>query len=291
MDIKYHLISWCLFVFPGMVVAQELKPLSFETTEDMHAYFRYEPGKKIISGHRGTVEYGLPENSIAGMERVLKYTAAIFEVDPRLTKDGVPVMVHDATLERTTTGTGKVADYTWEELRNLQLKDVNGNLTPYRINTLDEMIIWAKGKTVLNLDKKDLPLAVTAAIIRKHQAYAWVWVTVHTVEEAKFYLDQHPDQYLSMHIKTKKALEEFIHSGLPFNRMIVYIGPQIREENQAFYQTLHEKGVMCMISTAPTYDKLSTVAERAEQYRAVFADGASILESDFPIEVSRAIAD
>ncbi len=291
MDIKYHLISWCLFVFPGMVVAQELKTLSFETTEDMHAYFRYEPGKKIISGHRGTVEYGLPENSIAGMERVLKYTAAIFEVDPRLTKDGVPVMVHDATLERTTTGTGKVADYTWEELRNLQLKDVNGNLTPYRINTLDEMIIWAKGKTVLNLDKKDLPLAVTAAIIRKHQAYAWVWVTVHTVEEAKFYLDQHPDQYLSMHIKTKKALEEFIHSGLPFNRMIVYIGPQIREENQAFYQTLHEKGVMCMISTAPTYDKLSTVAERAEQYRAVFADGASILESDFPIEVSRAIAD
>lgn len=291
MDIKYHLISWCLFVFPGMVVAQELKTLSFETTEDMHAYFRYEPGKKIISGHRGTVEYGLPENSIAGMERVLKYTAAIFEVDPRLTKDGVPVMVHDATLERTTTGTGKVADYTWEELRNLQLKDVNGNLTPYRINTLDEMIIWAKGKTVLNLDKKDLPLAVTAAIIRKHQAYAWVWVTVHTVEEAKFYLDQHPDQYLSMHIKTKKALEEFIHSGLPFNRMIVYIGPQIREENQAFYQTLHEKGVMCMISTAPTYDKLSTVAERAEQYRAVFADGASILESDFPIEVSRATAD
>lgn len=43
---------------------------------------------------------------------------------------------------------------------------------------------------------------------------------------------------------------------------------------------------MCMISSAPTYDKLPTVEERAEAYRAIIADGASILESDFPIEVA-----
>ena len=46
---------------------------------------------------------------------------------------------------------------------------------------------------------------------------------------------------------------------------------------------------MCMISAAPTYDKLSTKEERAKAYRAVYADGANILESDLPIEVSKAI--
>ncbi|PRD55749.1 glycerophosphodiester phosphodiesterase family protein [Sphingobacterium gobiense] len=271
------------------VMAQKLHKLDFSNVEEMYAYFRYAPGKKIISGHRGTMEKGLPENSIAAMNEVLIRTPAIFEVDPRLSKDSVPIMIHDATLDRTTTGTGKVADYTWKELKKLRLRDVDGNPTRYRINTLDEMIKWAKGKTILNLDKKDLPLEMTAEIIRKHKAHKWVWVTVHNVEQARFYLDKNPNQYLSLHIKDKKSLEEFKVSGLPYNRMIVYIGSEIKEANQEMYDFFKSKGVMCMISTAPTYDKLPAKEERAKKYRAVFADGATILESDLPIEVSEAI--
>lgn len=151
------------------------------------------------------------------------------------------------------------------------------------------MIKWAKGKTILNLDKKDLPLETTAEIIRKHNAYAWVWMTVHNVEQAKFYLDKNPNQYLSMHIKDEAALEKFKNSGLPYNRMIVYIGPRIKAENQNMYKFFNEKGVMCMISSASSYDKLDGKEERAKYYRAIFEDGANILESDLPIEVSQAI--
>ncbi len=268
--------------------AQTPNKMDFKTVEQMYEYFRYSPQKQIISGHRGTIEQGLPENSIVAMQTVLEHTPAIFEVDPRLTKDGVPIMVHDATLERTTNGSGKVSDYTWKELRKLKLKDHNGNVTKYGINTLDEMIDWAKGKTILNLDKKDLPMEMTAEIIRKHNAYAWVWVTVHDVEQAKFYLDKNPKQYLSMHIKDLKALQAFKESGLPYDRMIVYIGPEIKEDNQALYAFFKQKGVLCMISTAPTYDKLPSPQQRADKYRAVFADGAGVLESDLPIEVGQA---
>ncbi len=289
---KTTYISFCLlFVFTQVTptFAQKLHKLNFKTVEEMYDYFKYAPGKKIISGHRGTIEDNMPENSVPSMEAVLKQTSAIFEIDPRLTKDGIPVMVHDATLERTTTGTGKVADFTWKELQKLQLKDHKGNPTPYKINTLDEMIKWAKGKTILNLDKKDLPMEMTAEIIRKHNAYSWVWVTVHNVEQAKFYLDKNPKQYLSMHILTQQALEDFQKSGLPYDRMIVYIGPEIKAANQEMYNFFKEKGVLCMISSAPTYDKLATAEERAAKYRAVFEDGATVLESDLPIEVSKAI--
>jgi len=277
------------FFFLPTLYAQKLHKLSFKNVDDMYAYFTYAKGKKIISGHRGTKENGIPENSIISMQEVLKHTPAIFEIDPRLTKDGVPVMVHDATLERTTTGKGKVSDYTWKELKKLRLKDAEGNITKYRINTLDEMIKWAKGKTILNLDKKDLSLETTAEIIQKHNAYAWVWVTVHNVEQAKFYLDKNPNQYLSMHIKDEAALEKFKKSGLPYNRMIVYIGPRIKAENQNMYKFFNEKGVMCMISSASSYDKLDGKEERAQYYRGIFEDGANILESDLPIEVSQAI--
>lgn len=71
--------------------------------------------------------------------------------------------------------------------------------------------------------------------------------------------------------------------------MIAYIGSDMKPDNQKMYELLHARGVSCMISAAPKYDKLKTLEERAEAYRAIFSEGADVLESDLPIEVSRAI--
>lgn len=291
MNLRYTASIAALFTLVASACMNEpsLHRLDFKTPTELHQFFAYEKGSTIASGHRGTIEQGLPENSIEGMEAVLRHTPAFFEIDPRLTKDSVVILMHDKTLDRTTNGTGKVSDYTWAELQQLRLKDRDGNITPYRIPTLDEVIEWARGKTILNLDQKDVPEALSAEIIRKHNAYSFVMVTVHSPEQARFYLDQNSDQMLSAHIKTPDVFEAYRAAGIPFNRMIAYIGPDIKPENQEMYQLLHAQGVMCMISAAPTYDKLSSVAERSEAYRAIFADGASILESDLPIEVGKAL--
>ncbi|MEC3878411.1 glycerophosphodiester phosphodiesterase family protein [Parapedobacter sp. 10938] len=292
MKLRYLVSVATLFVFAAGACVDEsgnLHRLDFKTPAELHQFFTYKEGRTIISGHRGTVEHGLSENSIEGMEAVLAHTPAFFEIDPRLTKDSVVVLMHDATLDRTTNGTGKLADYTWAELQELRLKDREGNVTPYGIPTLDDVIEWARGKTVLNLDQKDLPIALSAEIIRKHDAYSFVMVTVHSPEQARFYLDQNSNQMLSAHIKTPEVFEAYRAAHIPFNRMIAYIGPDVKPENQQMYQLLNAEGVMCMISAAPTYDKLPTSEERAEAYRAVFADGASILESDLPIEAGNAL--
>ena len=65
-----------------------------------------------------------------------------FEIDPRLTKDSVIVLMHDVTLDRTTNATGRLADYTWEELQDVSLKDSEGNVTSCRIPTLEGVIEW-----------------------------------------------------------------------------------------------------------------------------------------------------
>ena len=75
--------------------------------------------------------------------------------------------MHDATIDRTTTGTGKVSDYTFEELQQFFLKDREGNVTPYKIPTLEECIVWSRGKTILNLDIKDVPLEVMSDFINR----------------------------------------------------------------------------------------------------------------------------
>ena len=278
------------FNYPKRAQAQSLHRLPIKTVRDLHAYFKWIPNKPpIISGHRGGTVKGFAENSLASFENTLKYTPAFFETDPRLTKDSVIVLLHDASLDRMTTGTGKLSDYTWEELKKLRLKDAQGNVTQQRIPTLDEAIEWARGKTVLNLDRKDVPFSMTAAIIRKHKADAFVILTVHSPEQARYYYEDNKDRMFSAFIKNKQELEAYEKAGIPAANLIAYIGPTIKTENKELYQLLNGKGIMCMISAASSYDKLPDEQERFSAYRAIIEDGASILESDRPIEVAQAL--
>lgn len=289
-----RLFFTCLFAWICMLNAgfaqDALNTISPKNAGGLYAFFKYSAGNKpIISGHRGGTEKGFPENSLEAFENTLKYTPAFYEIDPRLTKDSVIVLMHDATLDRTTTGKGKVGDYTYDELKKLYLKDVNGNITSYRIPTLLEAIEWARGKTILNLDKKDVPMEMTAAIIKKHDATAFVMVTVHNADQALFYYKKNKLQMFSAFVKTPNDLKPYEEAGIPHNQMIAYIGPDIKPSNQQMYTLLHAKGIRCMISSAPTYDKLTTKEERAAAYRAIIKDGADVLESDLPIEVSEAV--
>jgi glycerophosphoryl diester phosphodiesterase len=243
----------------------------------------------LISGHRGGPDKNAPENSIEAMAHTLSFTPATFEIDPRLTKDSVVVLLHDDSLDRTTTGHGKLNNYTWEEIKQLKLKDVNGNETPFRIPTLEEAIIWAKGKTVLILDKKDVPLTTTAKLIKKHHAEAWVMITVHNAKEAKFYYDDNKDVMFEAFVKTKKALEEYEKAGIPWAQIMAYVGPQDKPENKELFDLLHQRGVMCMISTAPVYDKLPTAGERAKAYAQIIKSGADVIEADRAIEAATAV--
>ena len=287
---RIWLVILCGALMAGGTHAQVPHRLPIKTVEDLHDFFKWTDKKKpIISGHRGGMVPGFPENSLATFENTLQHTPAFFEIDPRLTRDSVIVLMHDATLERTTTGTGKVSDYTWKELQKLRLKDSDGNVTEHRIPTLGEAIEWARGKTVLNLDRKDVPFAMTAAIIRKHRADAFVMLTVHSPEQARYYLDDNRDRMFSAFVKTPQELTAYEKAGIPADNMIAYIGPTVKPENQELYRLLHAKGIMCMISAASSYDKLTSAEERAAAYRAIVADGATILESDRPIEVAEAI--
>jgi glycerophosphoryl diester phosphodiesterase len=275
---------------PATAQQPELQVLKIKNTQQLHAYFKYT-GKDIplISGHRGGTTKGFPENCIATFENTLRYAPAFFEIDPRLTKDSIIVLMHDETLDRTTNGTGKVADYTWEQLKKLKLKDSDGNLTPYGIPTLDEVITWSKGKTILNLDKKDVPLEMTARKLAQHQAFSHVMLTVHTPEQAKYYLSQNKDAMFSAFVKTPEAVNAYEQAGVPWTQVMAYVGPHNKPENKVMYDLLHARGVMCMISAAPTYDKLKTDSARETAYRNIILDGADVIESDLPIEAAAAI--
>lgn len=75
------------------------------------------------------------------------------EIDIHKTKDGKLILMHDETLDRTTNGKGKVAEWTLDSLKTLYLKNGIGINTRYKIPTLQEAMVAAKGKILVNLDK------------------------------------------------------------------------------------------------------------------------------------------
>jgi len=268
----------------------KLSNLKIKSNKELQAFFRFTPVKvPLISGHRGGIVPEYPENSIAAFEHTLSYTPAFFEIDPRLTKDSVIILMHDATLDRTTNGSGKVSDYTWEQLRKLRLKDVNGKVTDYPIPSLKEALLWARGKTILNFDKKDVPLEMTGRIIGKLRVEDQVMVTVHNAKDALFYHKMNSKIMFSAFILTEEAMHEYEKAGIPWSNIMAYIGPKIKPENKALIGKLHTLGVRCMISSASTYDKLTDPEKRSAAYKEIIQSGADVIESDLPIEAAQAI--
>lgn len=93
----------------------------------------------LVVAHRGGSAAG-PENTVVAIERAKADGATAVEVDVFLTADGVPVVIHDPTVDRTTDGTGRVADHTLAELRALNAAEGWPAYGHVPVPTLDEVL-------------------------------------------------------------------------------------------------------------------------------------------------------
>lgn len=110
--------------------------------------------KILICAHRGSRE-DAPENSLAAVAEAISNNISMVELDVRQTKDGVLVLMHDTTINRTTNGTGTISSMTYQELLQFNLKKSNGTLTTDRIPTLSQVLQLARGNIYIDLDIDD----------------------------------------------------------------------------------------------------------------------------------------
>lgn len=107
-----------------------------------------------VVGHRGASGVA-PENTIAAFQEALDAGAVMCELDVHLTKDGVPVVLHDERVDRTTNGVGPVADWSLAELKHLDAGMwFDRRFRGQRIPTLREVLRFARGRMKLFLELK-----------------------------------------------------------------------------------------------------------------------------------------
>jgi glycerophosphoryl diester phosphodiesterase len=108
----------------------------------------------LICAHRGDWR-NAPENSIQAIKLASQMGVDMVEIDVRTTKDDVLVLMHDETIDRTTSGKGRVSELDYSALQDLQLKNAIGTWTKNKIPKLEEALRFSKDKIDLNIDLKD----------------------------------------------------------------------------------------------------------------------------------------
>lgn len=145
--------TWLLVAF-GMIFLGTNMPMNAQNSYNFPALFHDDGDGFVNIAHRGASAY-FPENTMAAFRGALEMQAEMIELDVMLSKDGVPVVFHDAKLNHHTDGSGPVNAYTLAELKKLDAGSwFNDEFAGEPIPTLEEVLKFAKDKIVLNIEIK-----------------------------------------------------------------------------------------------------------------------------------------
>ncbi len=147
-----------LFFLALAILAQAQCPFSLR---------HFPQDRVMVVAHRGDWR-NAPENSLWAVRKAIEAGVDMVEIDLALTKDSVLILMHDRTIDRTTTGKGAPGDYTLAEIRTLYLRDGAGAPTRMRVPTLEEILLEAKDKVFLNLDKGFNYIGQVYPLLKKH---------------------------------------------------------------------------------------------------------------------------
>lgn len=194
----------------------------------------------MVISHRGDWR-NAPENSIQAIQNCIEMGVDMVEIDIHKTKDNKLVVIHDKTLDRTTTGKGLVKEWTLDSLRTLYLKNGTGRPTHHKIPTLHEALATAKGKILINLDKCYNYFDEAYKIIQETGTAKQVVIKGYnkTVEDVKTDFGNKLDSIIFMPIvhldkqeNTQKIIEEYQKNMMPLAFEIVFARDTSKVLNQ-----------------------------------------------------------
>lgn len=245
----------------------------------------------LVSAHRGGPAPGYAENAVETFAHTLTQAPASMEADVAVTRDGVLVLMHDETLERTTTGRGPVSAITAAEFSALQLRDNEGATLNAHPPTLAQALAWAEGKTILDLDiKQGVRFEDVVAAVREANAQNRVVLVTYSDGAAIRLHRLAPDLMLYVTIESDAHAARLERAGVDLSRVIAWTGTS--EPNSELNVALAQRGVESRFGTLGRPDQSwdARFAREGDEGYAAFAEtGLEQIATDRPAEAFRAI--
>ncbi len=196
-----------------------------------------------VSAHRGGPAPGFAENAIPTFENTLRQALGSFlEVDIARTADGVLVLMHDDRVERTTTGSGAVAELDMAQLLAFSLEDDDGRRVDARVPTLREALDWADGRTVLELDiKRGVRYEDVISEVELAGAMGRVVFITYSIDGATRLAQLAPQAMIYTTISSVRELDTLERRGVDLTRIVAWVGTNTPDAS--LVRALAERGV------------------------------------------------
>lgn len=279
-----------------MASCKEAAP-QYANRAEMIAAQIHNPNSKyvVVACHRGDWR-NYPENSIPAIESIIRMGADIMELDLKLTKDSVLVLSHDWTIDRCTTGKGRVSDYTLDELKQFRLRRAHGVATDsLHICTLREALECCKDRICVNVDQGyeyyDMVLAITEELGVTDQILIKGKHSVASVAE-KMAVHEHNMMYMPIidiqKEQGQKLFQEYMDTKtVPLAYEVCW--KKLTPEVSDCFKKVVESGSKLWVNTIwgslcgyLDDDKALDCGDPAEVYDQVIALGASMIQTDRP---------
>lgn len=259
---------------------------------DLSDFFTWSPDyPSYFAAHRGGGYLpGFPENALETMRHTLRHGPAIMEIDIQRSKDGVLLLLHDDTLERTTTGSGVVADTAWAEIRQLELLDINGDPTGYQVPTLREVLTWGDDRTLFALDvKADAYIDEVVDLVTEMRAEDDVFIFADSVEQMAAIHHRNPALYFALFFTpetTEDLLVSIREAGIPLRQVAGFTVAE--HSDSAMNAALHAAGMISIFGAfIPEY--YADEEQLGDLYEEILNAGADVIATNRVPELAAAL--
>ncbi|MCE4562840.1 glycerophosphodiester phosphodiesterase family protein [Maribellus sp. CM-23] len=193
--------------------------------------------------HRGAMQTH-PENTLPAFQAAINAGAHMIELDVWLTKDGQMVVIHDNTVDRTTNGSGKIADLTLPEIKKLDAGSWKSpSFKEVRVPTFEEALKVMPRNVWLNIHMKEgneAP-ALVAEVLKKenrlHQAFLACGV-----EAAKKAREKVPE-ILICNMDRQNSTEDYVNTTIHSEADFIQLSGDITPDFQQHIQRLKQKNI------------------------------------------------
>jgi len=244
------------------------------------------PNISVHRGGKGLKNY--PENCLETLQYINDSISAVYEIDVAQTKDGQLVLLHDNSIDRTTTGSGKVNQFTYDELKRFNLVDDYGNETTYKIPLFSEVLKWCKmNNVILTVDiKRSVSQKDVIDAIRAVKAEDISILITYDVKQAKTAFEIAPELLLSVSARNDQEFDRLLEAKIPTQNMLAFTGTRLSDNS--LYKRLHKDDIVCMLGTLGNLDRQAE-ARGDDLYMKWKMNGIDIIATDRPFEAFNAI--
>lgn len=252
-----------------------------------------EAGGTLIASHRGGPTDGYPENARETLEYGFAQGIRVFEIDVAETSDGMLTLMHDDRLNRTTTGSGYVADTSWADLSRMRLVDNNGKRTSFTPPKLSDILLWAKATgAIVELDKKNTTsFASIVSAVKAADAENNVALISYTDDQAAQIARLAPNMMLTATARGSRDIGKLVALGVNPKNLIAWTGS--RSADPAAWQRNAKEGVESAFGTigrpGERLDDVYWADGDGSEYQDLARRGLTLLSTDQPYRAAKAM--